>query len=125
MSFNVDFVHQGGWARSLLDGRIRRAMPIAVIPQLLILPPFGQPPRKSGKSAPAAGDAGEIGSVIRALKASGRYSWILLTALWRVTADRAAGEPFCDHTLAIARADANRHIPPSSAGVGSPGRIWL
>lgn len=40
MSFNVDFVHQGGWARSLLDGGTG-AMPGYAIPRSDLLP-FGQ-----------------------------------------------------------------------------------
>lgn len=48
MSFNVDFVHQGGWARSLLDGRTG-AMPDYVIPHSLIYCRLDSSPRKSGK----------------------------------------------------------------------------
>lgn len=48
MSFNVDFVHQGGWARSLLDGGTG-AMPGYVIPHSLIYCRLDSSPRKSGK----------------------------------------------------------------------------
>ncbi len=48
MSFNVDFVHQGGWARSLLDGGTG-AMPGYVIPRSLIYCRLDSSPRKNGK----------------------------------------------------------------------------
>lgn len=57
MSFNVDFVHQGGWARSLLDGGTG-AMPDYVIPRSLIYCRLDSSPRKSGKICRPAGDAG-------------------------------------------------------------------
>lgn len=41
MSFNVDFVHQGGWARSLLDGQDWRDAGLRYTSQLDLLP-FGQ-----------------------------------------------------------------------------------
>lgn len=47
MSFNVDFVHQGGWARSLLDGQDWRDA--GVIPHSLIYCRLDSSPRKSEK----------------------------------------------------------------------------
>ncbi|SUH06460.1 cell division protein [Salmonella enterica subsp. enterica] len=38
MSFNVDFVHQGGWARSLLDGQDWRDAGLRYTSQLDLLP---------------------------------------------------------------------------------------
>lgn len=48
MSFNVDFVHQGGWARSLLDGQDWRDAGLRYTSQLDLLP-FDSSPRKSEK----------------------------------------------------------------------------
>lgn len=48
MSFNVDFVHQGGWARSLLDGQDWRDAGLRYTSQLDLLP-LDSSPRKSGK----------------------------------------------------------------------------
>lgn len=110
MSFNVDFVHQGGWARSLLDGGTG-AMPGYVIPRSLIYCRLDSSPRKSGKNPQARQETlGEIGSAIRALKASGRYSWILLDLPYGASPLTRQLVSLCDHTLAIARVDANCHI---------------
>lgn len=78
MSFNVDFVHQGGWARSLLDGQDWRDAGLRYTSQLDLLP-FGQLTAQERENPQAWQETlGEIGSAIQALKASGRYSWILL-----------------------------------------------
>ncbi len=109
MSFNVDFVHQGGWARSLLDGGTG-AMPDYVIPHSDLLP-FGQLTAQERENPQARQETlGEIGSAIRALKASGRYSWILLDLPYGASPLTGQLVSLCDHTLAIARVDANCHI---------------
>ncbi len=109
MSFNVDFVHQGGWARSLLDGGTG-AMPDYVIPHSLIYCRLDSSPRRSGKIRRRQETLGEIGSAIQALKASGRYSWILLDLPYGASPLTRQLVSLCDHTLAIARVDANCHI---------------
>lgn len=53
---------------------------------------------------------GEIGSAIQALKASGRYSWILLDLPYGASPLTGQLVSLCDHTLAIAQVDANCHI---------------
>lgn len=79
MSFNVDFVHQGGWARSLLDGQDWRDAGLRYTSQLDLLP-FGQLTAQERENPQAWQETlGEIGSAIQALKASGRYSWIYWT----------------------------------------------
>ncbi|AXB17924.1 cellulose biosynthesis protein BcsQ [Salmonella enterica subsp. enterica serovar Napoli] len=110
MSFNVDFVHQGGWARSLLDGQDWRDAGLRYTSQLDLLP-FGQLTAQERENPQAWQETlGEIGSAIQALKASGRYSWILLDLPYGASPLTRQLVSFCDHTLAIAQVDANCHI---------------
>ncbi|HCM1914933.1 TPA: cellulose biosynthesis protein BcsQ [Salmonella enterica subsp. salamae serovar 28:r:e,n,z15] len=110
MSFNVDFVHQGGWARSLLDGQDWRDAGLRYTSQLDLLP-FGQLTAKERENPQAWQETlGEIGSAIQALKASGRYSWILLDLPYGASTLTRQLVSLCDHTLAVARVDANCHI---------------
>ncbi|ECR4937799.1 cellulose biosynthesis protein BcsQ [Salmonella enterica] len=110
MSFNVDFVHQGGWARSLLDGQDWRDAGLRYPSQLDLLP-FGQLTAQERENPQAWQETlGEIGSAIQALKASGRYSWILLDLPYGASPLTGQLVSLCDHTLAIAQVDANCHI---------------
>lgn len=110
ISFNVDFVHQGGWARSLLDGQDWRDAGLRYTSQLDLLP-FGQLTAQERENPQAWQETlGEIGSAIQALKASGRYSWILLDLPYGASPLTGQLVSLCDHTLAIARVDANCHI---------------
>ncbi|EBS5941460.1 cellulose biosynthesis protein BcsQ [Salmonella enterica subsp. enterica serovar Cerro] len=110
MSFNVDFVHQGGWARSLLDGQDWRDAGLRYTSQLDLLP-FGQLTAQERENPQAWQEMlGEIGSAIQALKASGRYSWILLDLPYGASPLTGQLVSLCDHTLAIAQVDANCHI---------------
>ncbi|EBH7528656.1 cellulose biosynthesis protein BcsQ [Salmonella enterica] len=110
MSFNVDFVHQGGWARSLLDGQDWRDAGLRYTSQLDLLP-FGQLTAQERENPQAWQETlGEIGSAIQALKASGRYSWILLDLPYGASPLTRQLVSFCDHTLAIVQVDANCHI---------------
>ncbi|EAQ5876599.1 cellulose biosynthesis protein BcsQ [Salmonella enterica subsp. enterica serovar Schwarzengrund] len=110
MSFNVDFVHQGGWARSLLDGQDWRDAGLRYTSQLDLLP-FGQLTVQERENPQAWQETlGEIGSAIQALKASGRYSWILLDLPYGASPLTGQLVSPCDHTLAIAQVDANCHI---------------
>ncbi|EEJ3396352.1 cellulose biosynthesis protein BcsQ [Salmonella enterica subsp. enterica] len=110
MSFNVDFVHQGGWARSLLDGQDWRDAGLRYTSQLDLLP-FGQLTAQERENTQAWQETlGEIGSAIQALKASGRYSWILLDLPYGALPLTRQLVSLCDHTLAIAQVDANCHI---------------
>lgn len=110
MSFNVDFVHQGGWARSLLDGQDWRDAGLRYTSQLDLLP-FGQLTAQERENPQSWQETlGEIGSAIQALKASGRYSWILLDLPYGESPLTRQLVSLCDHTLAIAQVDANCHI---------------
>ncbi|HBQ4008524.1 TPA: cellulose biosynthesis protein BcsQ [Salmonella enterica subsp. enterica serovar Senftenberg] len=110
MSFNVDFVHQGGWAQSLLDGQDWRDAGLRYTSQLDLLP-FGQLTAQERENPQAWQETlGEIGSAIQALKASGRYSWILLDLPYGASPLTGQLVSLCDHTLAIAQVDANCHI---------------
>lgn len=110
MSFNVDFVHQGGWARSLLDGQDWRDAGLRYTSQLDLLP-FGQLTAQERENPQSWQETlGEIGSAIQALKASGRYSWILLDLPYGASPLTWQLVSLCDHTLAIAQVDANCHI---------------
>ncbi|ECF2410542.1 cellulose biosynthesis protein BcsQ [Salmonella enterica subsp. enterica serovar Bietri] len=110
MSFNVDFVHQGGWARSLLDGQDWRDAGLRYTSQLDLLP-FGQLTAQERENPQTWQETlGEIGSAIQALKASGRYSWILLDLPYGALPLTRQLVSLCDHTLAIAQVDANCHI---------------
>lgn len=110
MSFNVDFVHQGGWARSLLDGQDWRDAGLRYTSQLDLLP-FGQLTAQERENPQAWQETlGEIGSAIQALKASGCYSWILLDLPYGASPLTGQLVSLCDHTLAIAQVDANCHI---------------
>ncbi|EKJ5692044.1 cellulose biosynthesis protein BcsQ [Salmonella enterica] len=110
MSFNVDFVHQGGWARSLLDDQDWRDAGLRYTSQLDLLP-FGQLTAQERENPQAWQETlGEIGSAIQALKASGRYSWILLDLPYGASPLTGQLVSLCDHTLAIAQVDANCHI---------------
>ncbi|EBX7293805.1 cellulose biosynthesis protein BcsQ [Salmonella enterica subsp. enterica serovar Oslo] len=110
MSFNVDFVHQGGWARSLLDGQDWRDAGLRYTSQLDLLP-FGQLTAQERENPQAWQETlGEIGSAIQALKASGRYSWILLDLPYGALPLTRQLVSLCDHTLATAQVDANCHI---------------
>lgn len=86
MSFNVDFVHQGGWARSLLDGQDWRDAGLRYTSQLDLLP-FGQLTAQERENPQAWQETlGEIGSAIQALKASGviaGFYWTCPTARHR------------------------------------------
>ncbi|PHM95502.1 cell division protein, partial [Salmonella enterica subsp. enterica serovar Typhimurium] len=53
---------------------------------------------------------GEMGSASQALKASGRYSWILLDLPYGALPLTRQLVSLGDHTLAIARVDANCHV---------------
>ncbi|EEE9430331.1 cellulose biosynthesis protein BcsQ, partial [Salmonella enterica subsp. enterica serovar Agona] len=106
----VDFVHQGGWARSLLDGQDWRDAGLRYTSQLDLLP-FGQLTAQERENPQAWQETlGEIGSAIQALKASGRYSWILLDLPYGASPLTGQLVSLCDHTLAIAQVDANCHI---------------
>ncbi|ECA7917981.1 cellulose biosynthesis protein BcsQ [Salmonella enterica subsp. enterica serovar Chichester] len=110
MSFNVDFVYQGGWARSLLDGQDWRDAGLRYTSQLDLLP-FGQLTAQERENPQTWQETlGEIGSAIQALKASGRYSWILLDLPYGTSPLTRQLVSLCDHTLAIAQVDANCHI---------------
>ncbi|EAM8281817.1 cellulose biosynthesis protein BcsQ [Salmonella enterica subsp. enterica serovar Putten] len=110
MSFNVDFVHQGGWARSLLDGQDWRDAGLRYTSQLDLLP-FGQLTAQERENPQDWQETlGEIGSAIQALKASGRYSWILLDLPYGASPLTGQLVSLCDHMLAIAQVDANCHI---------------
>ncbi|ECI2727381.1 cell division protein [Salmonella enterica subsp. enterica] len=78
MSFNVDFVHQGGWARSLLDGQDWRDAGLRYTSQLDLLP-FGQLTAQERENPQAWQETlGEIGSAIQALPAG---AYILINDL--------------------------------------------
>ncbi|WP_348226044.1 cellulose synthase operon protein YhjQ/BcsQ, partial [Salmonella enterica] len=53
---------------------------------------------------------GEIGSASQALKARGRYSWILLDLPYGAAPLTRQLVSLCDHALAIAQVDASCHI---------------
>lgn len=86
MSFNVDFVHQGGWARSLLDGQDWRDAGLRYTSQLDLLP-FGQLTAQERENPQAWQETlGEIGSAIQALKRAGviaGFYWTCPTARHR------------------------------------------
>lgn len=110
MSFNVDFVHQGGWARSLLDGQDWRDAGLRYTSQLDLLP-FGQLTVEEQENPQTWQERlNEIGSGIQALKASGRYTWILLDLPYGASTLTRRLVTLCDHMLVIANVDANCHI---------------
>lgn len=77
----------------------------------LDLLPFGQLTAQERENPQAWQETlGEIGSAIQALKASGRYSWILLDLPYGASPLTGQLVSLCDHTLAIAQVDANCHI---------------
>lgn len=77
----------------------------------LDLLPFGQLTAQERENPQSPQETlGEIGSAIQALKASGRYSWILLDLPYGASPLTRQLVSLCDHTLAIARVDANCHI---------------
>ncbi|EEI1967223.1 cellulose synthase operon protein YhjQ [Salmonella enterica] len=99
-----------GWARSLLDGQDWRDAGLRYTSQLDLLP-FGQLTAQERENPQAWQETlGEIGSAIQALKASGRYSWILLDLPYGASPLTRQLVSLCDHTLAVARVDANCHI---------------
>ncbi|PVJ89779.1 cellulose synthase operon protein YhjQ, partial [Salmonella enterica subsp. enterica serovar Senftenberg] len=101
---------QGCWARSLLDGQDWRDAGLRYTSQLDLLP-FGQLTAQERENPQAWQETlGEIGSAIQALKASGRYSWILLDLPYGASPLTGQLVSLCDHTLAIAQVDANCHI---------------
>lgn len=110
MSFNVDFVHQGGWARSLLDGQDWRDAGLRYTSQLDLLP-FGQLTVEEQENPQTWQERlNGIGSGIQALKASGRYTWILLDLPYGASTLTRRLVTLCDHMLVIANVDANCHI---------------
>ncbi|ECG8589909.1 cellulose biosynthesis protein BcsQ [Salmonella enterica subsp. salamae] len=110
MSFNVDVVHRGGWARSLLDGQDWRDAGLRYTSQLDLLP-FGQLTAQEQDHPQTWQETlGEFSSAIQALKASGRYTWILLDLPCGASRLTQRLVSLCDHTLAIANVDANCHI---------------
>lgn len=110
MSFNVDFVHQGGWARSLLDGQDWRDAGLRYTSQLDLLP-FGQLTVEEQENPQTWQERlNGIGAGIQALKASGRYTWILLDLPYGASTLTRRLVTLCDHMLVIANVDANCHI---------------
>ncbi len=110
LSFNVDFSHRDGWARAMLDGRDWQDGGMRYTSQLDLLP-FGQLTAQEREYPDRwLGQLGGIAAGIRALKESGRYSWILLdlppgcAPLTRQLVNE------CDHTLTIVKADTNCHV---------------
>ncbi|HCD7552366.1 TPA: cellulose biosynthesis protein BcsQ [Citrobacter farmeri] len=110
LSFNVDFSHRDGWARAMLDGRDWQEGGMRYTSQLDLLP-FGQLTAQEREYPNGWLERlGDIAAGIRALKESGRYSWILLdlppgsAPLTRQLVNE------CDHTLAIVKADTNCHV---------------
>lgn len=110
LSFNVDFSHRDGWARAMLDGRDWQDGGMRYTSQLDLLP-FGQLTAQEREYPDRwLEQLGGIAAGIRALKESGRYSWILLdlppgcAPLTRQLVNE------CDHTLTIVNADTNCHV---------------
>ncbi|HGL6358072.1 TPA: cellulose biosynthesis protein BcsQ [Citrobacter amalonaticus] len=110
LSFNVDFSHRDGWARAILDGRDWQEGGMRYTSQLDLLP-FGQLTAQEREYPDRWLERlGGIAAGIRALKESGRYSWILLdlppgsAPLTRQLVNE------CDYTLAIVKADTNCHV---------------
>jgi len=110
LSFNVDFAHQDGWARALLDGRDWREGGMRYTSQLDLLP-FGQLTAQE-RDDPERWQAqlGEMVSGLRTLQESGRYSWILLDLPHGAAQLTRQLVKVCDRTLAVVKADANCHI---------------
>ncbi|HFZ8994690.1 TPA: cellulose biosynthesis protein BcsQ [Citrobacter freundii] len=106
MSFNVDFAHRDGWARALLDGRDWRDAGLRYTTQLDLLP-FGQ---LTAQERQPSGQLNAICNALQTLRASQRYSWILLDLPYDASALTQHLVALCDHTLAIVNADANCHI---------------
>lgn len=94
---------------AIVAGR-RRDAGLRYTSQLDLLP-FGQLTAQERENPQAWQETlGEIGSAIQALKASGRYSWILLDLPYGASPLTGQLVSLCDHTLAIAQVDANCHI---------------
>ncbi|WP_436857342.1 cellulose biosynthesis protein BcsQ [Citrobacter tructae] len=110
MSFNIDFAHHEGWARAMLDGRDWREAGMRYTSQLDVLP-FGQltaQERDTPELWQKRLDA--IVPAIRALKESGRYSWILIDLPHGSAQLTRQLVKLCDRTLTIVKADTNCHI---------------
>lgn len=110
LSFNVDFAYRDGWARAMLDGRDWREGGMRYTSQLDLLP-FGQLTAQE-REYPDQWQArlGDIVSGLQALKASGRYAWILLDLPHGTAPLTRQLVSQCDSTLAIVKADSNCHI---------------
>lgn len=110
LSYNVDFTHSAGWARSLLDGQDWRDAGQRYTSQLDLLP-FGQLTAGEAENAPLLHEVlSGIGPILQTLKAQSHYQWILVdlphgqSPLSRLILEQ------CDRVLTIVRPDTNCHV---------------
>lgn len=110
MSFNVDFAHQGGWARALLDGKDWRDAGLRYTSQLDLLP-FGQLTIDERENYYANQPTlEEFIHALQRLKEKGHYQWILLDLPHGYAPLTRQLIAQCDHILSIVNVDANCHI---------------
>ena len=110
MSFNVDFAHQGGWARALLDGKDWRDAGLRYTSQLDLLP-FGQLTSDERENYYANQPTLEAFiHALQRLKEKGHYQWILLDLPHGYAPLTRQLIAQCDHILSIVNVDANCHI---------------
>ena len=110
MSFNVDYDHNDGWARALLDGRDWRDAALRYTSQLDLLP-FGQLTAGEHESLHLRyGTLGYFADALQLLQEKSHYHWILIDLPSGFSPLTRQLIEHCDHTLAIVTPDANCHI---------------
>lgn len=110
MSFNVDFTHENGWGRALLDDKDWRDAGLRYTSQLDLLP-FGQMTEtERGNEAAFQRLFSHFTTALQSLKESGHYQWILLDLPHGAASLTRQLLAQCDHVLSIANVDANCHI---------------
>lgn len=108
--YNVAFSRPEGWARAMHDGEAWQHAAWRYTPYLDILP-FGQLTQaESSQFLSQTQNVGRFTDALAALKASGRYRWILVDMPRGFTTYALRTLAALDHVITVARPDANCHV---------------
>ncbi|AMO46637.1 cellulose synthase operon protein YhjQ [Kosakonia oryzendophytica] len=110
LSFNVDFDHNGGWARALLDGQDWRDAGLRYTSQLDVLP-FGRLTTSEWENSQRLPDVlNALTSILQALQQQQHYQWVLIDLPHGYSPLARQFIEQCDHTLTIIKPDTNCHV---------------
>ncbi|MGY5954884.1 cellulose biosynthesis protein BcsQ [Kosakonia sp. BK9b] len=110
LSFNVDFSHNGGWARSVLDGQDWRDAGLRYTSQLDVLP-FGRLTTSEWENSQRLPEVlNQLAAILQALKTQHHYQWVLIDLPHGYSPLARLFIEHCDHTLTIVKPDTNCHV---------------